>query len=212
MLPFTAEEFFDVFARYNAAVWPMPVVLNLVALAIVALVFHGSPASGRWVSALLALLGTWMAVAYHFAFFATINPAAWLFGSAFLIGAGWMAWVGVLRSRLRFDGVVGVRGGVGLAFIVFALTVYPALGWLFGHHYPAVPTFGVPCPTTIFTIGVLLLAAAPAPRSLFVIPILWAMVGSTAVFAFGVVQDLGLLVAGVIAGVTLIRPFGASAR
>ena len=131
-------------------------------------------------AALLALLWVWMALAYHVAFFAAINPAARAFGSVFLLGAGWMAWVGVLRSRLRFNGVHGLRGAIGLALIVFALLVYPALGSLLGHRYPAGPTFGVPCPTTIFTIGVLLLGAAPVPRSLFVVPVLWAMVGSLA--------------------------------
>jgi Family of unknown function (DUF6064) len=208
-LPFTADAFFAVFARYHAAVWPAPVVLNLVALAILVLVFRGGAASGRWVAALLALLWAWMALVYHFAFFATINPAAWVFGGVFLLGAGWMTWVGVVRSQLRFIGAHGLRGGIGLALIVFALAVYPASGPLLGHHYPALPTFGVPCPTTIFTIGVLLLAAAPVPRSLFVVPVLWAIVGSTAVFAFGVVQDLGLLVAGVIAAVAMVWPSSA---
>lgn len=211
-LPFTADDFFAVFARYHAALWPAPVVLNLVALAVVALVFRGSTASGRWVAALLALLWAWMALAYHFAFFAAINPGAWVFGSVFLLGAGWMAWVGVLRSRLRFDGIRGLRGAVGMVLIAFALAVYPALGPLLGHHYPALPTFGLPCPTTIFTIGVLLLAAAPVPRSLFVVPALWALVGSTAVFAFGVIQDIGLLVAGVIAIMALAQRPGARAH
>ncbi|HSB34572.1 MAG TPA: DUF6064 family protein, partial [Nitrospirota bacterium] len=53
-----------------------------------------------------------------------------------------------------------------------------------------------PCPTTIFTIGVLLFAAAPVPRSVFIIPVLWAAVASAAAFQFGVLQDLGLLPAG----------------
>jgi hypothetical protein len=204
-LPFTSVAFFEVFARYNLALWPMQLLLNAMALVIVALMLSGREGSGRWVAALLALLWVWMALAYHFAFFAAVNPAAWVFGSVFLIGAAWMAWAGAVRSRLRFSGVHGWRGWSGLGLIVFALAVYPVLGFLLGQHYPAAPSFGLPCPTTVFTIGVLLLASAPVPRSLFVVPVLWAIVGSTAVFALGVLQDLGLLVAGLLALIGLAR-------
>ena len=43
----------------------------------------------------------------------------------------------------------------------------------------------------------LLFLVVPMPRSVFVVPLLWAVVGSTAAFQLGVLQDLGLLVAGV---------------
>jgi hypothetical protein len=66
------------------------------------------------------------------------------------------------------------------------------------------PTFGLPCPTTIFTLGILLFATAPLPRSVFAVPLLWAAVGSTAAFRFGIPQDLGLLVAGLISLAAMI--------
>ena len=49
--------------------------------------------------------------------------------------------------------------------------------WL-GHAYPAMPTFGAPCPTTLFTIGMLCFLVPPYPRAPLVAPILWAVVGS----------------------------------
>lgn len=36
-LPFDAREFFEVFARYNAAIWPAQIVLQLAALSAVVL-------------------------------------------------------------------------------------------------------------------------------------------------------------------------------
>ena len=86
----------------------------------------------------------------------------------------------------------------------FGLVIYPLLGYVMGHHYPAVPTFGLPCPTTVFTIGVLLFVSAPLPRSVFIVPLLWAAVGSIAAFQLGVLQDLGLLVAGLVGLVAVI--------
>jgi hypothetical protein len=61
---------------------------------------------------------------------------------------------------------------MGAALVAFALIVYPVLSRLLGHEYPAVPTFGLPCPTTIFTVGVLLFAKAALPRSVLVVPLL----------------------------------------
>jgi hypothetical protein len=196
-LPFTPAQFFDVFAAYNTAVWPAQIPLKLAALVVLWWIYRGNPASGRWISAVLAALWAWMAVVYHFAFFTAINKAAWLFGAVFLVGALAFLWRGTILHRLQFGIRGDARGWAAYALIVFALAVYPALGQAFGTEYPAAPTFGLPCPTTIFTIGVLLLAKSDA-RAVLVVPILWAAVGSTAAFALGVYQDLGLLVAGLV--------------
>jgi hypothetical protein len=69
------------------------------------------------------------------------------------------------------------------------------------------PTFGAPCPITIFTVGMLLLTVSPVPRSVFVAPAVWGLIGgSSATFQLGVYEDAGLLIAGVIALVAAILP------
>ena len=60
------------------------------------------------------------------------------------------------------------------------------------------PTFGLPCPTTIFTIGLLCFAVPPTPRSPLIVPLLWCLVGAQAAFLLGVQPDLGLIAAGVV--------------
>lgn len=201
-LPFTVEQFHDVFRQYNEAVWPAQWVLY--ALAVIAVVHLFLPhRSGRLVSAILAVLWAWMAVAYHFAFFARINPLAYAFSVVSLMGAWLFVWEGVLLGRLRFTRRSGVFSWVGAALIVFALVVYPAWSWLAGQRYPFMPTFGLPCPTTIFTIGMLAFRAAPYPRSPLVVPVLWSAVGAQAAILLGVHQDLGLAAAG-IAGLIML--------
>jgi hypothetical protein len=197
-LPFTTDQFLAVFARYNQAIWPMQIVLNVLALLAIVLICRGRRPESSYVSALLSLLWAWMAIAYQFTFFTAINPAAWLFGAMFLLGALSFFWSGTVRNRLEFRLARGLRTWLGGLFIVFALVIYPVLGRLWGHLYPAVPTFGTPCPTTIFTLGVLLFAAEPIPKSVFVVPLSWAAVGSFAAFQLGVLQDLGLLASGLI--------------
>ena len=57
--------------------------------------------------------------------------------------------------------------------------------------------FAVPCPTALFTAGIMLTAIPPAPRSLFIVPIAWTAVGGSAALALGMTPDLVLFVAGV---------------
>jgi hypothetical protein len=53
---------------------------------------------------------------------------------------------------------------LGVALIAYAVVIYNALGYVLGHSWPNLPVFGVaPCPTTIFTFGMLLLATGPLP-------------------------------------------------
>ena len=89
--------------------------------------------------------------------------------------------------------------------IVFALIVYPLWSWYAGHGYPFMPTFGLPCPTTIFTIGILAFMIPGYPRSPLIVPVLWCLVGVQAAFLLGVVQDMGLIVAGAVGVMLLIK-------
>lgn len=203
-LPFTAEQFFDLFRQYNEAVWPAQIVLNLLALAAVGLWIWWRPNSGRLISAILGLLWAWTGIAYHLIYFTAINKAAFAFGMVFLAGSGAFLWAGVIKGQLAFTSANVIHRILGSVLVVYALLLYPALSGLFGHGYPAMPTFGVPCPTTIFTIGMLYLLSAPFPRYVLAAPVMWSAVGSQAAFLLGAYQDFGLLVAGIIA-IFLIR-------
>jgi hypothetical protein len=208
-IPFTVEQFLGVFREYNLSVWPIQGFLVGMALLAIFAVFRPRPSSDIAVSLILALLWVWIAVAYHLVYFTRINPAAYAFAALSMAGAGVFVWQGVIRRRLAFAWSGGPRGLAGLALIGFALVIYPLWSIYVGHSYPEMPTFGLPCPTTIFTVGVLCFAKFPMPRSPVVGPVLWCLVGTQAAFQFGVWPDLGLLIAGVV-GLTLFftaRPF-----
>ena len=195
--PFSADQFFEVFARYNDAVWPAQAALLVIALIAVGAAVRrsGSAGSSRLVVALLAMLWAWMGLVYHIGFFRSINTAATLFGGLFLAQAGLLLWYAMRRETLHFAHPAGVRGAAGAALIVYALVVYPLLGAALGHRYPAAPTFGLPCPTTIFTLGLLLWTKHPVPWAVLIVPVGWAVVGTSAALQLGMVEDLGLPVA-----------------
>jgi Family of unknown function (DUF6064) len=197
-IPFTADQFLENLAQYNAAVWPMQLILNTVALACVGLLFKPQVWASRMISLLLTGVWLWMALAYHLAFFASINPVAWSFGVLFSLGSMAFDWFGVVNDRLRFHASGGGWQLTGAILLITALGIYPALSYGMGHRYPAAPTFGLPCPTTIFTIGLLLFLEAPAPRHVFVVPILWSAIGTLGAVWLDMFEDLSLFVAGII--------------
>ena len=211
-LPFTSDQFYAVFGAYNEAVWPAQ--LFLVALAVLALVFVAFPRrwSGQAVSVILALLWAWSGLAYHLTFFTSINPLAYVFAAVSATGALVFIWQGVVRRRLRFQFARSARAAVGVALVVFALFIYPAWSVYSGHGYPEMPSFGLPCPTTLFTMGLLTFLVPPYPRSTLVVPVLWCLVGVQAAFLLGVWQDLALLVAAAVGAVLIARSSMPSAR
>ena len=204
-LPFTIEQFYGVFREYNTSVWPAQILLVALAVVAVALVVVPRRWSGAGISSILAFLWAWLGLAFHLAFFTGINPGAYVFAGVSLAGAVIFLWQGVLRRKLEFRVVRSFRTVVGLILIVFALIVYPVWSHYAGHLYPAIPSFGLPCPTTIFTVGMLAFLVAPYPRSPFVVPVLWCLVGVQAAFFLGVPQDLGLGIAGIVGIVLLAR-------
>jgi hypothetical protein len=197
-LPFTREQFFDVFARYNEGVLPLQLALFLLGLSAFFALAVRRPGSDRVVSAILAVLWAWMALVYHFGYFAPLNPAAWLFGAAFLLGAAAFAWAGVVRGRLVFDGESRARRIAGHALIAYALVGYPLASLLAGREYPELPTFGLPCPTAIFTIGMLAFLSGRFPRYVLAVPIAWAFIGAQAALLMAVYEDIGLFLAGLV--------------
>ena len=203
-LPFTPDEFFDVFAAYNRSLWFVALTLWLYAVAGAVVLARHRDRGGRFLSCSLAVQWAWVAVVYHGAFFASINPAAWLFAALFLIQSALFVWFGLVRNELRFSASGSPRGVVAWMLIIYSL-VYPMLAQLDGHAFPRGPTFGVPCPTTLLTIGFLFAAVPPWPRVLALIPVLWAFVAGSAALVLGVRADLMLWVSGVaLAGYVLL--------
>jgi len=77
---------------------------------------------------------------------------------------------------------------LGLAAIAPAILVFSIRGWRNG----ASVTFGLSCPLTIFTFGLMLPATGRVPIHLLLIPLAWSALGTMAVLSWGVLEDLAL--------------------
>jgi hypothetical protein len=76
-----------------------------------------------------------IALACHVAFVAAVSPAAYGFAALSTIGAAVFIWQGVVRRRLAFRWVPGLKSTAGAVLIAFAPGVYPVWSALAGQRH-----------------------------------------------------------------------------
>jgi hypothetical protein len=204
-MPFNTDQFLDVFASYNEKVFPMQIVLLVAALVAMRLATNGDGLSSKAVAGVLGFFWLWIGFVYHFVFFSQINGAAFAFGAFSILQGGIFLYSGVIRNELTFRDQSRGRRMIGTALIVYSLLVYPIAGMSLGHPYPYSPTFGLPCPTTIFTFGLLLRSGRSVPLYALPIPVMWALLGTSSASLLGMWEDLGLVVAALLGAGLLIK-------
>jgi len=195
--PFSIEDFLNVFKNYNESVFPLQIILYLIAFICVYLLFRRKENSNKFIASALSFFWLWIGIVYHIIFFSTINKAAYIFGILFIVQGILFAFYGVIKDSFTFEYKKSLFNYAGIIFIAYALIIYPVLGHLFGHQYPYSPTFGLPCPTTIFTFGILLFTNKKISLLLLTIPFVWSLIGTMAALKLSIYEDYGLLIAGI---------------
>jgi len=175
-LLFSSRTYYRLFELYNAEIWPGQVLAILMGLAILALLRKPGAWQGRTVSFLLAASWLWVAWAYHYSRYASINWVATYYAAAFELEAFLLIAVGVGRA-LALRRPYRWSGWVGIGLVIFAVALQPLIGPLVGRSWSQVEIFGVaPDPTVVGTLGVLVLASGWPKWLLLPVPILWCLV------------------------------------
>jgi uncharacterized protein DUF6064 len=179
-LLFSPRTYYRLFELYNLAIWPAQIPALASGLAILALWWRGGIWQGRAVAAILAAGWLWIAWAYLFVRYDTINWAARYFALGFAIEALLLIWNGLIRNRLFLWPGQDVASRAGLGIFLFALLVQPLVGPLAGRQWVQIELFGLaPDPTVVATLGILLAANRPL-WCLLIIPLIWcAISGAT---------------------------------
>jgi Family of unknown function (DUF6064) len=193
MVPFTREVYLGVFEHYNDAIWPAQIVAYLLCLIALWRITRPFPGSGRLIAGVLGLAWIWTGVAYHMLFFSRIDWAAWAFGLFFVVQGILFLVNGTIRGRLAFHFTGDFDSWAGVILIAAAMLLYPLVGDISWSRDAFVGI--APCPTTLFTFGMLLLAEPRTPWYLLVIPVLWSLIGGSAALVLGIPQDAALPVA-----------------
>jgi hypothetical protein len=185
-LLFSPRTYYRLIERYNAAVWPGHIVSLGLGLVSAGLLRRPGPLRGRIVAALLTMLWAWVAWAFVWSRYATINWAARYLVGLLAVEVLLLVWIGVVRGRLSFELSRDPAGITGIVLFTLSLVAYPLLAPALGRGWSRSEAFGVsPDPTVIATLGVLLLAQGPPRWGLLAVPVLWCLVSGATLLAMG---------------------------
>jgi hypothetical protein len=212
-LLFSPRTYYRLFELYNLAVWPAQLLALALGGAMLALMIRRPPWHGRAIAATLAGCWLWVAWAYLFTRYDTINWAARYFAAGFALQALLLGLSGVVRNRLTMRaGQSDLAFGAGLGLFVFGLIAQPLIGpLLIGRPWTQVELAGLaPDPTVVATLGVLLAADRPLSH-LAIVPLAWCAIAGATLWTMGspdalVLPAAALLAIALMAWKTFSRP------
>lgn len=197
-IPFTIEQFWGVFIAYNTNVFPIQLIWLSLGLSALLILFTTWRDKSIYAGCALGLLWLWIGIVYHILFFTAICAPAFVFGALFVV-EGLLIFFFTFRRQLCFSSDFRITKLMGCFFMLYGLLIYPIIGYLLEGALTRVIVIGLPCPSTIFSFGLLMLADREMPGFLLIIPALWALVGVSAALNLAIYQDLMILVAAVCA-------------
>lgn len=171
VIMFSPQVFMRLFVRINQDLWPWPLLIALLTMAVPFLLVHRQSTIRRWGLALCA--GAWLTSGYGFlvGYYGEINwPAAWL-GWCFVAQGILLLAIAVAASPSEIR-----RPGTGFKALWFvAVLGLPWITVVFAEEWRALALFGL-APDTTDAAGVLLaMSLGGYLRWLcLVIPLLWA--------------------------------------
>lgn len=204
-IPFTIEQFFSVFEKYNTALYPFQWVIILLGFVALLLLQSKNSAKNKFISSYLGILWIWVGFAYHIAFFSKINSVALVFGIVFILQGALILFNTLLADRIIFYYTPKKNHYIAYFFIVFGLIIYPIIGYFLEGSFSRTISLGLPCPTTILTFGFFMMTNSKFPKYLLIIPSIWAIIGLSAAINFGVYQDFMMIISAIIANTILFR-------
>ena len=207
MVTFTLQEFLAMIARYNASYWPIALLAYALGVGAAILALKRGDSASRFVAGVLILFWLWTGVVFNGLVFSGLSGQAVLFAVLFVVEAFLVAATGVFKQQLRFNVRADVYGVVGGLAILYGMIGYPVVAALVGRGYSHWLLLGLtPCPTVVYTLGLLLWSARPLPKAVLAIPALYALGGGMLAASQGIVEDIGMVALAVFAtGLLLYR-------
>ena len=198
-----AEVFFNSVSAYNVSIFPMQIVTLVVAVILTYLLLvKPSTAVNKLIKIYLSFTFVWLVFMFPFEGFFKI-----VFGLLHLAIAI-LFFIDIFTGKIEFKFPETSGKRYFMFFLIFsAFALYPLIEYMSGHLYPKILLFGVaPCPTTIFSLALLIGAVPKVGKIIFILLIFPAISSGLYVpIILGVWADLLLLFTGVYGLITLIR-------
>lgn len=202
MFEITLEGFLVVLERYNLSIWPLQIFAYIFGFLALLFTVKSTKYSNNIILAVLSFFWLWNGIVFCPIYWAPTYKYAYLFGALCII-QGSLFLIGVIKSNMSIRFHPNLYSIIGILAVIYAMGGYYLLGYFMGHVYPKSFPFGlVPCPTTIFTFGLFLMTDKKFPRYYLIMPFIFSLTGSLAVYK-GIVEDIGLIIVGLL-GTALI--------
>lgn len=177
-LMYSPHSYSSLIARYHESIWPWHVIPLLAGGLMLFSIFKPTQHSDRLINLGLAACWYWVAIAFHFQTFSTINLAAWGFGLLFLLQGSVFLVFGVFSNQITYQS--DPIKYPGLSISVVAIILYPGLLFLSGGDWTQGSFFGSsPDATAIGSIGLILMTKTPIRRVWvgvwLLLPIVWCL-------------------------------------
>lgn len=202
------DDFYSTLQSYNEAFWYMIITTFLLGFVVVYLAARKSKSSSKVISAILSFLWIWSGIVFFIIYYGPMDaeflglvlPGVWYLGGILFLLQGFLFLIlGLVKSSLSFRLGSDWISVVGALMVVYAMVIYPIIGFLTGYGYPRYPVFGIaPCPLTIFSIGLFQWSDRKMPIAIAAIPFIWALMGIMPVLALNVWADIGELLSAII--------------
>ena len=192
---FTLERFLNYASIYNLDLYPAQYLMLGLGLIAILTVFFRTERSSRFISAILAFFYGWIGIQFYIIYFKEFMPIPFVFGILFIIQALIFILEGTISNRISFQFKADLYGLTGALLLFYALLGYQALEYLLGRGYPEILSFGMfPCPTVIFSLGLLLWTEKKFPPYILIFPIINALSGFIPAFMIVIIEDIGLII------------------
>jgi hypothetical protein len=204
MFFFSTEEFLLVLEGYNLAIWPLQIIAYVLIALVLFLSFKQTKYSSKIVISVLSLFWLFNGIVFSFIFWSPSHFFGYSFGALCVI-QGFLFLYSMKGSDITIGSLDKINTSIGILFVIYAGIGYQTVGYFLGHIYPKFfPAGLVPCPTTIFTFGIFLIINNKIALHLYVIPLIISIGGFLAAYN-GIYEDVGLILAGILGTILLIR-------
>lgn len=184
LLLFSPRVYYRLFELHNHALWPAHILTMIVGLAMVFALARPSAQRTRFTLVALGALWIWVAWAFFWARYATINWAALYVAPVFALEGLMLAGIGLSGKWLDVAPTAPLVRSAGIALLAAALLGYPLIAPLAGRSWSAAEVFGIaPDPTVLATLAILAAARDGVRWTMMVVPLLWVMMSTATLWA-----------------------------
>jgi hypothetical protein len=198
-----AEVFFNNVSAYNVSIFPMQIITLVIAVILTCLLFvRPSTIVNKLIKIYLSFTFVWFALMFPFEGVLKIG-----FGLIHILIAI-LFFIDIFTAKIEFKFPETSGKRCFMLFLIFsAFALYPLIEYMSGYLYPKILLFGVaPCPTTIFSLALLIGAVPKVGKIIFILLIFPAIFsGLSTPTMLGLWVDLLLLFTGVYGLIILIK-------